>query len=467
MVRLFNHYIPRGTLLVLLLEALILAASVYIAVRFWLGPDSAKSPLLLSRSLAEFSAVMLGSMMLMGLYTAEPAEGEGWRGTLFRLMVAFMLGFAVLLAFNVTVGPGSAGNYPLGVSVAIALVAISTERLLFVRWRSLTGPLLPRALVLGTGNRAAQIDTIQHHGGLGPKVDVVGYLPVIEDHHDVPDHRLLQREDGESLWEFADRQDIDEIIVGVRERRGGGLPIDELLQCKLHGIRITDISSFFERERGQVRLESLNSSWLVFGDGFRQNFWRNLVKRTFDITASALVLILALPIMLITALLIRFTMGSPVFYWQERVGRDGRTFHICKFRSMRNDAEIDGQARWASADDDRITPVGRVIRKLRIDELPQIFNVFRGEMSFVGPRPERPQFVDELTQQIPFYQVRHSVRPGITGWAQVRYPYGASVDDAREKLQYDIYYVKNRSLFLDLTIMMQTVEVVLWGRGSR
>ncbi len=464
MLRLFNHYIPKGMLGILLLEGLILAASMYIALMLWAEPGGGAQAGHVSRTLAEFSGVMLTAMMLMGLYTTEPVEAEGWRGMLMRLAVAFLLGVFALVALSWLAGPDRVIGYPLGLSVAIALVAISFERLIFASWRNVSLPLLPRVLILGTGSRAAQIDAVQRHGH---PLRIIGYLPIKEEDHSVPSDKLLHRGQSESLWQFAHRHDVDEIIVGVRERRGGGLPVDELLECKLRGVRVTDISSFFERERGQVRVESLNSSWLVFGDGFRQSSWRNFVKRVFDIGASGALLVMTFPVMLLTVILIRLTMGAPIFYWQERVGRDGHVFRICKFRSMRNDAESDGKARWASTDDDRITPVGRVIRKLRIDEFPQAFNVFRGDMSFVGPRPERPQFVEELTEKVPFYQVRHSVRPGITGWAQVRYPYGASVDDAREKLQYDLYYVKNRSLFLDLTILMQTVEVVLWGRGSR
>ncbi|MCC5808934.1 MAG: TIGR03013 family PEP-CTERM/XrtA system glycosyltransferase [Ectothiorhodospiraceae bacterium] len=466
MVRLFNHYVPRGTLAIALLEALILAASMYLAMLLWSGSEEFSGPTGLSLRLAEFSGVMLAAMMLMGLYTQENASGEGWRGMILRLLVAFGVGFFVLGLIGWYVGPVKTFSYPLGLSVAIALSAISVERLAFFRWRAGSDAFRPQALVLGSGSRAAQVDELNHVNPAGPQLNIVGYLPTTEVYHDVGDARLVQRLPEETLWDVATRLEIDEIIVGVRDRRNGGLPIDELLECKLNGIHVTDISSFFERERGQVRLESLNASWLVFGEGFRQSVLRNFVKRTFDILASSTLMVLTLPVMLITALIIRVTMGAPVFYWQERVGLHGRTFHICKFRSMHNDAEKDG-ARWATTDDDRITPFGRIIRKLRIDELPQIINVFRCEMSFVGPRPERPEFVKDLTQRVPFYHTRHSIRPGITGWAQVRYPYGASVEDAREKLQYDLYYVKNRSLFLDLTIMMQTVEVVLWGRGSR
>jgi len=227
------------------------------------------------------------------------------------------------------------------------------------------------------------------------------------------------------------------------------------------------LPTFFEREYRQVTLESLNPSWMVLGDGFRQGHFVNLLKRAFDLTVSTALLVICLPVLILAALCIFMESGLPVLYRQERVGRGGRVFTLYKLRSMRKDAESDGAVRWANADDDRTTWVGQLIRKSRIDELPQIFNVLKGEMSFVGPRPERPFFVDQLVEQIPYYALRHSVKPGITGWAQVRYAYGASVDDAIEKLQHDLYYVKNHSLFLDIMILVATVEVVLWGKGAR
>ena len=205
----------------------------------------------------------------------------------------------------------------------------------------------------------------------------------------------------------------------------------------------------------------------MFGEGCRQGLLRETVKRLFDVLASSLLLLCTLPVIVVTAVLIKLQDRGPIFYRQERVGQGGRVFEILKFRSMRNDAERDGKPKWAKSNDDRITPIGRFIRRTRIDELPQVINVLRGEMSFVGPRPERPFFVRQLVQDIPFYAARHSVKPGITGWAQVRYPYGASLDDASQKLQYDLYYVKNHTLFLDLLILVETVEVVLWGKGAR
>jgi sugar transferase (PEP-CTERM system associated) len=240
-----------------------------------------------------------------------------------------------------------------------------------------------------------------------------------------------------------------------------------LLECKLKGVHVIELSSFFERERGQVQLESLNASWMVLSDGFQQGFLRDAGKRLFDLVASLSLLVLTLPLMLLAIVVIVLESGFPILYRQERVGLGGKIFTIYKFRSMVQNAEKDGAPQWAQAGDARVTRVGNFIRKVRIDELPQIFNVLRGDMSFVGPRPERPFFVDQLIEQVPYYAARHSVKPGITGWAQVRYPYGASLEDAIEKLQYDLYYVKNHTFFLDLLIMFQTAQVVLFGKGAR
>jgi sugar transferase (PEP-CTERM system associated) len=232
------------------------------------------------------------------------------------------------------------------------------------------------------------------------------------------------------------------------------------------GVRVLDLSSYYERAVGQLRLDSLHASWLIFGDGFRQGFTRSFVKRLFDVGASVLLLLLAAPVMLATAAAIALESGFPILYRQERVGQGGRLFNVIKFRSMRRDAEIDGTPRWATSNDDRVTRAGRIIRRLRIDELPQLINVLRGDMSLVGPRPERPYFVDQLAREIPYYSVRHSVKPGVTGWAQVRYHYSASLEDSVQKLQYDLYYVKNHTLFLDIVILFETVGVVLTGAGA-
>jgi len=256
--------------------------------------------------------------------------------------------------------------------------------------------------------------------------------------------------------------------VALDDRRQS-LPTDDLLNCRMSGIDITDTLDFFERESALIQLDLVQPSWLIHADGFKRNFIRSSVKRSFDILVSVFLLVLSAPFMLLTALAILLECGGkgPVFYSQLRVGRNGRCFNVHKFRSMKTDAEADGVARWAQKEDPRITRIGSFIRKYRLDELPQLWNVLVGEMSLVGPRPERPEFVKELHQANPLYKERHRVCPGITGWAQLCYPYGASAEDSMSKLQYDLYYVKNHGLFLDAYTLIQTIEVVLFKKGSR
>jgi len=328
-----------------------------------------------------------------------------------------------------------------------------------------TGSLMShRVLVFGVGDEAEHVSRVLRESD--PDIQIVGFYPCPSDAEPaVPPREILPRE--VSLLDTAHSLKVHEIIVAVRERRGEALPLRELLDCKLSGVKVLDLPTYFERALGQIRLDSLRVGWLIFGDGFRQNWRRAAVKRLFDIIVASVLLLLALPIMLITAVMVLVEDGFPIFYRQERVGLGGRLFKVVKFRSMRNDAESDGTPRWATANDDRVTRVGRFIRKVRIDELPQLYSVLTGDMSLVGPRPERPYFVDKLTRDIPFYAVRHSMKPGITGWAQVRYHYGSTVDDSIQKTQYDLYYVKNHTLFLDIVVLFQTVGVVLSGKGAQ
>jgi sugar transferase (PEP-CTERM system associated) len=258
---------------------------------------------------------------------------------------------------------------------------------------------------------------------------------------------------------------IDRIVVGLSNRRGK-LPVEELLRAKLAGIRVEDATTTYERVTGKILIDDLRPSWLIFSDGFRVSRGTRLMKRTIDLTLAMVLAALALPFMLLTALLVLIEDGRPILYQQERVGENGRLFTLSKFRSMRKDAEQGGKPIWARDGDDRVTRVGRFIRTTRLDELPQIYNVLRGDMSFVGPRPERPFFVEQLAKEIPFYQQRHTVKPGITGWAQVKYRYGSSLEDAMEKLRYDLYYIKHLSVFFDLTIVFDTVKVVLFRKGA-
>ncbi len=268
------------------------------------------------------------------------------------------------------------------------------------------------------------------------------------------------------ICRIVEEKGISKIIVALSERRGR-LPMDILLKCKLNGVKIEDDITFYEGINGKLRLEGLKPSWLIFSDGFRKSRVLITGKRFLDIIASLIALIIMSPVMVQVALLIKLDSKGPIFFKQDRVGEGGEVFTLLKFRSMREDAEAKSGPVWATKDDDRATRVGGIIRKTRLDELPQLINVLKGDMSFVGPRPERPFFVEQLKEKIPYYGLRESVKPGVTGWAQIRYPYGASFDDAFEKLQYDLYYIKNMSFLLDLIIIFETARVVLLGRGSR
>ena len=331
------------------------------------------------------------------------------------------------------------------------------------RFKRATG-LARRVLIFGSGEKAVTARKLLDAEGA---VQVVGFYASARDGAIRAASTPVIPAGTMTLLEAARMVQADEIVVAVGDRRGGVLPLRELLDCKLSGIRVYDMSTHFEQHLGQIPLDSLNASWLIFGGGFRQDLLRRLVKRSFDIVCSLVLLLLSLPVMLLAALAIAWESGLPILYQQERVGHNNRSFKFFKFRSMCTDAEKDGRPQWASVNDARVTRVGKVIRKLRIDELPQLISVLKGDMSLVGPRPERPFFVEQLTAEIPFYAVRHSLKPGLTGWAQVRYSYGWCKDDAVRKLQYDLYYVKNHSLFLDLKILLSTVAVVLTGKGAQ
>ena len=293
----------------------------------------------------------------------------------------------------------------------------------------------------------------------------MGFLPIPEEEILVNENEVLDITG--SMVDYVKENKIDEIIVAIDDRRKN-FPVDEILDCKIKGVAVLDISSFFERQTGRIKLNSLHPSNLIFSDGFIQGVVNQHIKRIFDIFASLILLFFTWPVMLLTALaiMIESKFKGTILYKQARVGLYNKNFNVLKFRSMSMDAEKNG-AQWAQEVDPRVTRVGDIIRKYRIDELPQLFNVLNGDMSFVGPRPERPEFVTELSKKIKYYEIRHFVKPGITGWAQICYPYGATEHDTRNKLEYDLYYMKNHSLFLDLMILLQTTQVVVWRQGSR
>ncbi len=463
MIRIFNHYVSKMAFVLLLLELVMLLASASVASALWVSDSQGhfRTDNLYVSSLT-FALVIIFSMSALGMY--QHSSREGMRTTLFRIMPSFALAFAMLSAL-IAVRP----DLYLGRGVSSAIFAIGATAVVLTRlvvFKSAESALLEARLIfIGAGPMAREcIDLAFRKFGFH-QFKVVGCVALDGETEAVPEAYRLPM--GESLLMMAQRYEAREIVVTHTDRRGDAFLMDQLLECALSGVRVIDAATFFEREACQIRLDSLQPSYLIFGGGFDQSFVRAAVKRSFDLAASAAIGIVSLPVMLGAAAAIALDDGGPVFYQQERVGRNGRRFRVLKFRSMRVDAEADGLPTWAALDDPRVTRVGRLLRTLRIDELPQLFNVFRGEMSFVGPRPERAYFVDQLTGEVPYYNVRHSIKPGVTGLAQVRYQYGASTGDAIQKLQYDLYYVKNNSLFLDLMILIDTVQVVLLGKGSR
>lgn len=459
MVRVFRHHVPVGSLLQILAEGALFFGAVLLAVFIQLSPYGFQVGTVVEAA-AVFAVLMTALNTAFGLYRREipPTFARNVGHTLLALLVGLPIIYMVLALLP----NGASVRGVLGYALLYAFAGVVLMRQ-SVQAISGLGVGAKRVLILGTGPEAVTVEnslkTLRH-----PRIEVVGfYQTSAAQPPKVDADRLIPR--SISLTEVVERLDIREVIVAVREQRGGVLPLRELLDCRVRGVPVTDLSAFYEKVRGEVPIETLKASWLIYGSGFEQGNVRTLIKRVFDLAASSVLLVLTLPLMIVTALAIRLESPGPIIYRQVRTGRAGRPFTVLKFRSMRVDAEKDG-AQWARPGDARVTRVGRVIRKLRIDELPQIINVLRGEMSFVGPRPERPEFVAKLKEQIPFYDLRHSVKPGLTGWAQVRYSYGASVEDARTKLQFDLYYVKNHSLFLDILILFETVRVILFREGA-
>lgn len=465
MIRIFRQYLPIHFLVLGLVEFATLILSVFAGI--WLRSLGLETPSVggasaLSKALTLAVVLFLG-MMAMGLYQRRFRYGTA--GVVMRTATAF-LGGAVVLALVYFAAPSvSLGRIEFLLTMSIALIAVSFARIVFMKFLGQEG-LKRRVLVLGAGEKAAQIPRQMRRRVDQQGFTVVGYVHV-RGEHDVVDEALVIRPDV-TLLALARQLDVDEIVVAVGERRRKSFPVHDLLDCKLSGIDVIELQEFFERETGKIKLDLLNPSWLIFSDGFNHGRVQAAIKQAFDIVVSLMLLAVAWPFMFLTAAAIYIESGfrGPIIYRQIRVGQHWRLFHVYKFRSMRTDAEKDG-AKWAVKNDDRVTKVGRFIRKVRLDELPQIFNVLKGDMSFVGPRPERPEFVTQLSEQIPYYAERHRVKPGVTGWAQVCYPYGASEKDSLEKLQYDLYYIKNYSLFLDLVIILQTAHEVTWGKGGR
>lgn len=460
MTRILNHSVHRQTLLRVSADTALLAMAMLLVFAWQSGGLESWMPLAGTHVLSlAASLFVIGTAS--GIY--EKSSQTSIVQTLGRASLVLLIALPLTYVIFSLLPESLPNRSAVRIAAMVGVAAVVLRRVYVTHWGA-QPRVRSRVLVFGAGP-AAQIvgETLR---STDPNAEIVGFLPGPNE-KEVAVAQAQVLHSGKSLIETARELGVDEIIVALTERRAGSMPLRELLDCKLFGVKVYDVATHFEKRLGHLRVDFTNAGWLIFGDGFNQGALRTAVKRVFDIVFSTLLIVLAAPLMLLTALAIKLDSRGPVFYRQERVGRKGTTFMVTKFRSMRTDAEKDGTPRWATAQDDRVTRVGHVIRKLRIDELPQLFNVLRGEMSLVGPRPERPYFVEQLTQQIPYFQVRHSVKPGVTGWAQVRYQYGATVEDAQEKLQYDLYYVKNHSLVLDLVVLFETVGVVLTGKGAR
>jgi len=406
-----------------------------------------------------FAVAVVVALTAMGLYQIR--QRLKIEGVLARLVIG--LGFAaVALALIYYVAPVVSlwrGWWVLSFAVTLGLLVASRTAFARVVEQDL---FRRRVLVYGAGKRAATLLELRRRSDQRG-FQIVAFVPVPQEAHVVQDERVDKN--GGSLVELARKHDAEEIVIAMDDRRRG-FPIRDLLDCKFAGIEVIEVLRFLERESGKVKIDLMDPSWMIFSEGFTRRSARTAVGRLLDLVVSIVGVALGWPIMLLTALAILLEDGRPVLYRQTRVGLLGQPFELLKFRSMTKDAER-GAAQWAQQKDTRVTKVGAFIRKLRFDELPQLLNIIRGDMRLVGPRPERPEFVQSLAASIPYYHERHCVKPGLTGWAQLSYPYGSSERDALEKLQFDLYYVKNQGFIFDLIILLQTVEVVIWGKGAR
>lgn len=458
MVRLFNVYYPARTVALILGEAVIVCASFIVAAMIRLGPDAS---LVLDYENGIYKVLAIAAVALLcfyyfDLYDAErvPAGGE----TFFRLLVVLGV-IAFLLA-------GIGFFFPaflLGNDIFLLGLFILTLALMAWRWAFLwiiSRPFLrERVYVMGSGERARRlVDALRARPDLG--LEVVGWAGA------VGNGSLTREQLAGQLMTLREKNAVDHIIVAMSDGRGK-MPVRELLDMRLSGVKVDDATGLLEKISGKIEVHELNPSWLLFSEGFRLNGSLLFARRVVSFLLALTGLIICLPLIPLIAAAIKLSSPGPVFYRQKRVGLRGRIFSCCKFRTMKANAEADTGATWAADDDPRITRVGKFLRKVRLDEIPQMWNVLKGEMGFIGPRPERPEFVSQLSDQIPYYNLRHIIRPGITGWAQIRYKYGNTIEDSRQKLQYDLFYIKNLSIGLDFWVLVQTLKVILLGRGAQ
>jgi sugar transferase (PEP-CTERM system associated) len=461
MIRLFKHYIPHAVLLLGLFDLALLITAGDFAWRLTASQLAVDLGAFDNRiwALAAFAAMMIMVMTAVGVYGADSLRSI--RFATARLLVAISLGVIGLTVLDFIIGGYNFWRSTLFYAMQAAIGLLVVNRLV-------VGGILGasafrrRVLVLGSGPRAQRLRQLGEHHDCG--FVIVGFIgmgekePVVEE--------AIARTAIHNLKRFVENLGASEVVLALEERRNA-LPLKDLLRIKTAGVHVNDVSSFVERETGRVDLDTVNPSWLIFSDGFSSGrVVSSAAKRLFDIVASLLLLALTAPVIVLFGILVKLDSPGAMFYRQTRVGLFGQPFDVIKLRSMRTDAEVNG-AQWAAKDDPRITRIGKFIRKVRIDELPQAWSVLIGDMSFVGPRPERPEFVADLEDQLPYYAERHMVKTGITGWAQINYPYGASIEDSRHKLEYDLYYAKNYTPFLDMLIILQTLRVVLWNEGAR
>lgn len=461
MIRLFKHYFPHAVVVLAALDFVVLLGAGELAWQIRANQIGSQLGSIVARwtALGVFAAVMLLAMISVGVYGAAALRSMRYAAA--RLIVAVSLGIITLAVIEFFI-PGSAfWRSTLLYAIGLAIIALVFNRLL-VGWLLGADAFRRRIVVLGDGKRALRLKHLSEKPEAG--FAIAEYVAMNEANAVI--EGAIPRADVRDLGRLVDARGVSEVVLALEERRNS-LPLKDLLRVKTAGVDVNDFGTFMERETGRVDLDTLNPSWLIFSDGFASGRTVSAaVKRVFDVVVSLILLALTAPLIALFALLVKLDSPGPALFRQTRIGLYGEPFVLLKLRSMRTDAERDG-AKWATVNDPRVTRVGRFIRQVRIDELPQLWTVLSGRMSFVGPRPEVPHFVADLAQQLPYYAERHMVKPGITGWAQINYPYGASIEDARHKLEYDLYYAKNYTPFLDLVILLQTLRVILWSEGAR
>ena len=462
--KLLRYYIPTEFIVLAVIEFLVLLFSLYLAleIRFWSSDWRSQFGDFMPKALV-YAVVMQLSLLAFGMYQRQ--AGRFFSMLVLRIASGLLLGLIPLGVSFYFVPSFFLGRGVMLLAVTFSFILISVVRLFFSMLVK-EDHLWARVLVLGAGEKAASIRNALEKGEIRG-LNIVTYIPMPGD-KDVAHKDAIQSLD-KPLIQYVEEEDIDEIVIAVDDRRTGSFPTKDLIDCKMSGITVLDLATFFERRAGKIRLDLVNPSWLYLSEGFDLGNIRKVLKRIMDVAIVLALLPLALPmtVLVATAIFIESGGRGSVLYTQIRVKQDGLPFKIYKFRSMVSNAEKIGEAKWASKNDPRITRVGKFLREVRLDELPQLFNILKGDMSFVGPRPERPEFIEKLAKEVPYYEERHRVKPGLTGWAQVCYSYGDTVGDSIEKLQYDLYYVKNYSVLLDLLILLQTAEVVMLRKGAQ